>query len=293
MVAVRNNVGKQRRPPSTVKKWVILLMLLCLAAAVVLTCVFGFSNGQFETTFYQVRSDKLSSNVRVVQLSDLHLNQFGDGNSQLVERIRALEPDLIAMTGDMTIAKNTNVAPVVDLCRQLVEIAPVYYAWGNHEHGDIMNGVNTTLPDQLTDAGVHILNYQYELVEVGQERLVVGGMYADTHTFAAGGPGFLEEFCQQEDFTLLLTHHPELFEELMEGYPVDLALCGHAHGGLVKLPGIGALYAPGQGLFPHLTQGCQQLLGSTVVISRGLGVSSIFPRFNNRPELVVVDINCY
>ena len=285
--------NKQRTPPSAVKKWVAFLTLLCLAVAVVSTLIFGFSNGQFETTFYQVRSDQLSENVRVVQLSDLHLNQFGDNNSQLVERIRTLEPDLIAITGDMTMAKDTNLSPVVELCRQLGEIAPVYYAWGNHEYGDIMNGVNTTLPDQLEAVGVHILDYQSELVEINGNQLSIGGMYADTGTFYRNAPAFLEEFCRQECFTLLLTHHPELFDELMEGYPVDLALCGHAHGGLIKLPGIGALYAPGQGFFPELTQGCMKRLGSTVVISRGLGTSSIFPRFNNRPELVVVDIDCY
>lgn len=290
---MKRNVKKQRTPPSAVKKWVGILTVVCLAVAVISTCLFGFNNSSFETTFYQVRSDLLSTNVRVVQLSDLHLNQFGDNNSQLVERIRTLEPDLIAITGDMTIGKNTNISPVVDLCRQLGEIAPVYYAWGNHEYGDIMNGVNTTLPDQLEDVGVHILNYQSELVEVNGNQLSIGGMYATTDTFYREAPAFLEEFCRQDCFVLLLTHHPELFEELMEDYPVDLALCGHAHGGLIKLPGIGALYAPGQGFFPKLTQGCLELLDSTVVISRGLGTSSIFPRFNNRPELVVVDIDCY
>ena len=74
---------------------------------------------------------------------------------------------------------------------------------------------------------------------------------------------------------------------------MDLALCGHAHGGLIKLPGIGALYDNEQGFFPKLTQGCSQQCGSTVVISRGLGNSARIPRFNNRPELVVVNIDRY
>ena len=290
---MKYNQEKQQTPPSRVKKWVTALMLLLLAAAVAVTCLFGFSNGRFETTFYQLRSDKLTSHVRIVQLSDLHLNQFGPDNSLLIQRVASLQPDLIAITGDMTIGKDPDFQPVVELCRQLTEIAPVYYSWGNHEHGDIMNGFNVELPAQLEQAGVHILNFEYQLAEVNGNQLAIGGLYSDAAEFYPACPDFLEEFCRQEAFTLLLCHHPELYDELMEGYPVDLALCGHAHGGLIKLPGIGALYAPGQGFFPELTQGCRELLGSTVVISRGLGVSSPVPRFNNRPELVVIDADCY
>ena len=113
---------------------------------------------------------------------------------------------------------------------------------------------------------------------------------------SGGGFSKREPVCYaigDEEFKLFLCHYPDVFKEAMEDYPVDLALCGHAHGGLIKLPGIGALYSNEQGFFPKLTQGCLQLDGSTVVISRGLGNSSKVPRFNNRPELVVVDVDCY
>lgn len=269
------------------------IVAVLLLGSVAVTCWFGFDNSNFETTFYQVRSEKVSSNIRIVQLSDLHLNQFGEGNRQLIERIRSLEPDLIAITGDMTISQNPTIQPVTDLCRELVEIAPVYYSWGNHEHGDIFNGFNTALPRELEAAGVNIVDFNSYEVTVNGSDLVIGGLCAGAETILTDGTEYLSEFCAHEEFKLFLCHYPDVFEEAMEGYPVDLALCGHSHGGVIKLPGIGALYDNEQGFFPKLTQGCSQQCGSTVVISRGLGNSTWIPRFNNRPELVVVDIDRY
>lgn len=286
--------GKRiKRSQSKVKRWAMLIVAVLLIGSTVVTCWFGFNNSVFETTFYQVRSEKVSSNIRIVQLSDLHLNQFGENNQQLVERIRSLDPDLIAITGDMTISQNPSIQPVVDLCRTLVEIAPVYYSWGNHEHGDIFNGFNTALPRELEAAGVTIVDYTTESLTIDGNDLVIGGLCASSDTILRDGADYLEEFCAREEFKLFLCHYPDVFEEAMMDYPVDLALCGHAHGGLIKLPGIGALYDNEQGFFPKLTQGCSQQCGSTVVISRGLGNSARIPRFNNRPELVVVDIDSY
>lgn len=271
----------------------MLIVAVLLIGSTVVTCWFGFNNSAFETTFYQVRSEKVISNIRIVQLSDLHLNQFGENNQLLIERVRSLEPDLIAITGDMTISQNPTIQPVVDLCRSLGEIAPVYYSWGNHEFGDIYNNFNTALPRELEAAGVTIVDGTCENITVNGSELVIGGVCASSDNILKDRADYLEEFCAHEEFKLFLCHYPDVFREAMEDYPVDLALCGHAHGGLIKLPGIGALYSNEQGFFPKLTQGCLQLDGSTVVISRGLGNSSKVPRFNNRPELVVVDVDCY
>lgn len=280
-------------PQSKVKKWAMLIVAVLLVGSTVVTCWYGFNNSTFETTFYQVRSEKVSSNIRIVQLSDLHLNQFGEENRLLVDRIRSLEPDLIAITGDMTVSKNPTVQPVVDLCQTLGEIAPVYYSWGNHEYGDIYNGFNTTLPQQLEAVGVTIVDANIQNITVNDSELVIGGVCASSDTLLRDRADYLAEFCANEAFKLFLCHYPDVFDEAMADYPVDLALCGHSHGGLIKLPGIGALYDNEQGFFPRLTQGCTQQLGSTVVISRGLGNSSRIPRFNNRPELVVVDVDNY
>jgi len=95
----------------------------------------------------------------------------------------------------------------------------------------------------------------------------------------------------KEQFTLLLSHRPERIEDYL-GYPFDLILSGHAHGGQWRLPGIvNGLYAPNQGLFPKYAGGRYDFEDTAFLVSRGLARESTkIPRVFNRPELVVVDL---
>ena len=87
-------------------------------------------------------------------------------------------------------------------------------------------------------------------------------------------------------YSVLLAHRPELIETYA-AYGADLVLSGHAHGGQVRLPFIGALYAPGQGFLPEYDSGLYTVGETDMIVSRGLGNSLIPLRVNNRPELVI------
>lgn len=91
-------------------------------------------------------------------------------------------------------------------------------------------------------------------------------------------------------YTILLSHRPELFETYVD-CDVDLVLSGHAHGGQFRLPFIGGLIAPNQGLFPKYDAGLYTDNNTNMIVSRGLGNSIIPLRFNNRPEIVLVELN--
>jgi predicted MPP superfamily phosphohydrolase len=99
----------------------------------------------------------------------------------------------------------------------------------------------------------------------------------------------LSVFAWGETYTVLLSHRPELFDcYVAKG--ADLVFSGHAHGGQFRLPFLGGVFAPDQGLFPTYDAGLYQQKGTSMIVSRGLG-NSLFPfRVNNRPEIVVVTL---
>mgnify|MGYP002588411865 CR=1 FL=1 len=141
------------------KKIVLGILQFVLGLAVLLAALWGIftliaKHQSFVESYYQVQSDKLTSNVRVVQLSDLHLHEFGDHNAELIERITALKPDIIAITGDMNDKLVDDYSVVTDLCTELVKIAPVYYVPGNHEWPKIVFH-NSPIGTDLEAIGVH------------------------------------------------------------------------------------------------------------------------------------------
>ena len=92
-------------------------------------------------------------------------------------------------------------------------------------------------------------------------------------------------------FTVLLSHRPELFDVYVSGN-VALVLSGHAHGGQFRLPYLGGLVAPNQGLFPEYDAGMYVRGNTTMIVSRGIG-NSLFPfRINNRPEVLIIQLDC-
>lgn len=270
------------------KRLIAVLVIIVLAV-----CIYNVADqSKIDVTFYQVVSDKVSDNIRIVVLADLHLKEFGENNSELVEKVGNLNPDIIACVGDMNMTDNEDYSIVITLCEQLVEIAPTYYCLGNNEYEAMLfNG--SKIDEDVAATGVHVLDDESEIVTVNDTKLNIGGLSQGPDQFERYGHDFFDKYIEEDYFKLLLVHYPDEFQGVLEDYPIDLALCGHAHGGLVRLPFIGGLYSTGEGIFPELTEGYHTIGNSNIIISRGLGKSSIWPRLNNPPELVVVDLCWY
>lgn len=281
-------MGKLRR----VIKWLLAVLLSALLLFAAWQKIQADQN-TLELSFYHVKSEKVKEGFRIVQLSDLHLKEFGEKNRDLVERVNALSPDIIAVTGDMNMEHNDDYHVVLDLCRQLVEITDVYYVMGNHELVDYAHR-KTGIRDDIEKTGVHMLFNRAEMIQVNGNEICIGGLINEPYNYVEyGGKKFMDEYVRSEDFKLLLVHYPEYFMGELEDMPVDLALCGHTHGGIVRLPYIGGVYATEQGFFPPFTEGQHEVNGSVVIVSRGLGESHKIPRINNKPEIVIVDVNWY
>ena len=229
---------------------------------------------------------------KISHVSDLHNAVFGRKNEKLLSLIRAAEPDIIAITGDLIDSRHTDIDSALAFVEAAAEIAPVYYVTGNHESRLDFDEIEP----RLIAAGARVLRNEAEDIGRGGERIRLAGI--DDPSFIRTG-GTAEERAAAEleqlgdgggTFTVLLAHRPELVEVYAE-YGAGLVLSGHAHGGQVRLPLLGGLYAPGQGLLPEYDSGLYSLGETQMVVSRGLGNSVAPLRVNNRPELVIVTLS--
>lgn len=277
-----------------------LLVVLLAALALLAWCFLG-SQYALEVTSYALSSPKLTAPIRVVQLTDLHNSEFGEKNERLVRMVGKQNPDLILLTGDMLNGDEPRTEVAVGLIEQLAEIAPVYASFGNHEKAN-ENVYGTDVGALYAQAGAHVLERTYEDVEIGGQTVRIGGIYGyclpekylRTREAREKEVEYLQVFQETDLLTLLLCHVPTswIVNDNLEEWDVDVIFSGHVHGGQIRLPFIGGLYAPDQGLFPGRSSGiyASQDGSSVMVLSRGLGSGVGVPRFNNVPEIVVVDI---
>ena len=276
---------------------ILVFLLVVLAIVGGILAYNMWLNQTFVTTFYTVTSDKLDADMRIVELSDLHLHEYGEKNIDLVTRIRNLKPDLITVAGDMNIDENPDYSVVLELMEQLVDIAPVYYAPGNHEWGGIYGYHYSQMPDDIAATGAHFLLQDYEDVEINGNKLRIGGTFEwprdelewpKSQRVVDALDGNKQD--TSDTYTILICHCPEVFYTSLKDVQIDLGISGHAHGGLIRLPYTDGLWSTSQGFLPKYTSGVRKIGQSTVVISRGLGDSEPFPRIFNQPELVVIDL---
>lgn len=255
-----------------------------------------WSNQRIEVTQYTVESENLPhafDDYTIVQISDLHNASFGKGQKDLLEKIVAEKPNIIAITGDLIDSDHTDVKKAMELVKGAVKVAPVYYVSGNHE---AWSKKYPTLWKEMLKSGVNILTQGGVPQRRAGETIMIYGLddpcmggakefEGDEEAKLASGMARYEK----EYYTILLSHRPEYFKNYV-ARNMDLVLAGHAHGGQVRIPFIGGVYAPGQGFFPKYTAGTFTDKNTTMVVSRGLGNSAFPVRVNDSPELVVVHL---
>lgn len=249
-------------------------------------------NRDFETTYYQLETEKIHTTIKLAVLSDLHSKEYGPDNSELIEAIRREQPDLIAMIGDMVNDDDQEFTGIQNLCRKLGEIAPVYYALGNHE-GTLMYGRmdSVALNKMLEEEGVTVLINQSVEFKKGDSVIQIAGISNEAAAYDQWAKEKMEGFWKIDDYKLVLSHFPDLYYNKLKDAQFDLALAGHYHGGLIRLPQIGGLYHPEGGFCPKYSGGEYDLTYGTLIVSRGIGGHGVIPRINNRPELVIIEIN--
>lgn len=261
-------------------------------------CIGMFYNG-LTLRSYEIKSDKITNNssVRIVVISDLHSNFYGENQQDLIKMIEEQDPDIVALVGDI-VDDNRSEAGAIEFLEGIQNLAPTYYVIGNHE---VWSGEWDRIKEMAADFGITILTNESEYVTINGVNLCISGIddpeilkYSDDEEIRAmmSGDELLDGFFNIDDrtYNILLAHRPERFASY-QTYSFDLVLCGHAHGGQVRIPGImNGLIAPDQDWFPKYAGGKYVENGQTMIVSRGLEFDERVPRIFNPPEVVVVDI---
>ena len=275
------------------KKIIVLAVVAAILLAVVIWTAWG--NTALELNTYTISSDRLPETFdgyRIAHVSDLHNTEMGKDNEKLLDMLREADPDIIAITGDLIDSRNTDIDVALQFTKAAMEIAPCYYVTGNHEarvseYDELRGG--------LIEQGVLVLDDERIELELSYETIALLGvndpsfqtdyLFGDSETVMQGK---LQEISDEEnDFTILLSHRPELFGVYADSN-MDLVLSGHAHGGQFRLPFVGGLVAPNQGLFPKYDAGLYTEENTNMIVSRGIGNSILPFRFNNRPEVILI-----
>ena len=239
---------------------------------------------------YTVASPKLTAEVRLAVVTDFHSSDNAD---DVVAMVASCAPDAVLLVGDLfdDDTQNRPTERTLSLMRQLSAQYPCYYVSGNHE---AWTGEMDALYQQTEEAGVKVLRMSSGVLTVRGQRIALCGIPDPYEMVFSGAPDTEEQLRQaledvdSADFTVLLAHRPELLAKYAQ-FPLDLVVSGHAHGGLVRIPGVlNGLYAPHQGWFPKLAGGAYTQDGTTLIVSRGLAVRTRLPRIFNRPEVVLV-----
>jgi predicted MPP superfamily phosphohydrolase len=278
-------------------RWVKIVLVL------VIIIVFLYANNNMlQISNVNISSPKIPtsfSGYKMVQISDLHSKSFGKGQKSIINKIKKLNPDIIVITGDIVDRRRYNETNSITFVKEAVKLAPVYYITGNHEAWS--GNFESSLEDKLSNAGVKLLRNKAELIKKGEGIINLIGIDDPAFNTSGYGEGYKDSYyadknlkkalstVNNSNFTILLSHRPELINTYVKN-KIDLVFSGHAHGGQVRLPFIGGLVAPNQGILPKYTSGKYTIDGCNMIVSRGLG-NSIAPfRIFNTPNIVLLTL---
>lgn len=275
----------------------LLLIIISIFVCVNLFSLWASTNWLKVNTFLCDR-DKLPEELEIMVLSDLHEHEFGEDNEKLISKVEEQAPSLILILGDFINKDSEDTDRVFNLIQKMNKIAPVYFAWGNHEL-EYMDATGIDLQADLESTGAILLEKEFVDLEINGQEIRLGGMYG--YAFKGGYVDaaymekveFLREFQDTDRLKIMMCHRPDsfIFGDASEAWDVDLVVSGHNHGGQVVIPFLGGVVGMDQGYFPEYVHGMYEKDEMNIFVTSGLGTSwKMVPRWNNRPEVAVVKV---
>nr|WP_294524510.1 metallophosphoesterase [uncultured Blautia sp.] len=259
---------------------------------------------RFHTQVYKLTSSKVpqGEKLKAAFLTDLHGREFGAGNQTLLEEIRRQQPDLVLCAGDMIVRTLPESIPVAkELLLSLAKEFPVYMALGNHECRMKLQPetarIYTDYEKELEKSGIKILHNEKEEITIGEIPLTIYGLELpmeyyhkpDSPKLSSQQINALIGSSDPSRLNILLAHNPK-YGKAYFSWNADLTVCGHYHGGILRLSRHHGLICPQYLLFPPFCCGDFEKEGKYVVVSAGLGEHTIPVRIHNPRELLIIEM---
>lgn len=288
------------------KSIIVLLFVLFLAVS------FYISNRCVFVKEIDVCDDKIPSSfdgMKILELTDLHDEEYGKNNSKLIDKIDNIGPDIIFMAGDMITSTDVSYEPFYTLTENLVKKYKIYYVVGNHEQAiqdEKLKALKKSLKDISKKEGnegkIEILDNKCKTIKKDNEKINIYGMwinlkhYVDARDEEAKKEYFFDEKTMEETigkskegYNILLTHNPVYFNTYSQ-WGANLVVSGHMHGGMVYVPLVGGLFSPEKEWFPKYYGGKYETDDSNMIVGTGLGNGDMGFRMFNSPSIYVINL---
>lgn len=275
-----------------------LIIILAIALTFALAYYLYYQNTTLQISKFSIKSNKIPeefNKYKIAQISDFHNSNSNKLKNSIINNLKNEKPNIIVITGDYIDTYNTNIDIALDFIAQIKGLAPIYYVRGNHETRIDEYSVFET---KIKSEGVVVLKDEKIILENSNNSIELIGlddpsayipksMLKEKESIINEKVKYLIQ--DSDNFKVALCHRPELFNIYVENN-IDLVFTGHAHGGQIRIPFIGGIFAPNQGFMPQYTSGVYSQDDTNMIVSRGIGKSKIPFRINNRPELIITEV---
>ena len=272
----------------------VVTIIFCIIFLLLLWYFFYHENTDLRVTRYYIKDKKINNKFVITQISDFHNNKYKKLNNELIYNLKLIKPDIIVITGDFIDSRRTDINASINFIKEIKEVSPIYYVNGNHESR--MEDYEL-FKEKLVDNDVIVLENDVKEIKYKDNNINIIGISDPRFVVDKRDKekGIIKEELKSIDYdkyiyTILLTHRPEYINEYSKEN-INLVLSGHAHGGQINIPFLGPLYAPGQGLFPKYINSMYKVNNTNMIVSCGIGNSLMPFRINNKPELVIVELD--
>lgn len=226
-------------------------------------------------TKYSLKTKNVKSK-KILIISDTHSDIY----NEVEKAIETEKPDFMVICGDVIDNKpeKDDWTKMKNWLSNISKKISIYISLGNH---DVFYAQKEKVVEMLKETGVIVLDNDIAKYD---DLLIYGYTPIRNRDFV-----YPNNFPAEKERTLLLCHRPnDFYEKRFLNENFLLTISGHCHGGQWRFFGKG-VYAPDQGLFPKYTSGFY--FDNKLLVSRGLANKCKIPRINNKPEIIILNIN--